>query len=366
MDYVAKASFIKWLGATPVACIVISHDRDVLGNVERIIEIKGKKAVSYKGGYKEYLAQNTSKASSQLQNYEVAVQTIAKLKDRIEYAKARAPSYVGKKNPWIVLRNRLERQLAKVEADNPKPSFWIDQESAENLSHKVVGSYHKYKDKNIKISQHSNNERTSELLKCENIQVGYDGLGLFRPISFNLSHGERLHVIGRNGVGKTTLIQAINDSYNQVASCTILEGQIILGRQVKLALYEQELSADLLGMSLITAIENIYKSAGLAVSTQTAMRLMGDYLFDPSIDADKQVGDLSGGQKARLQLIRMLAGKPNLLILDEPTNHLDLPSIEELESALISYQGAVLYVSHDSYFARNIGGKELRLQALDA
>ena len=92
------------------------------------------------------------------------------------------------------------------------------------------------------------------------------------------------------------------------------------------------------------------------------MRNLGDYLFDPETDRLKLVANLSGGQKARLQLIRMLAAKPNLLILDEPTNHLDLPSIEELENALASYHGAVLYISHDSYFSKNIGGKTITIQ----
>jgi ATPase subunit of ABC transporter with duplicated ATPase domains len=89
---------------------------------------------------------------------------------------------------------------------------------------------------------------------------------------------------------------------------------------------------------------------------------MGNYLFNPYEDGRTLVADLSGGQKARLQIIQMLAGDPNVLILDEPTNHLDLPSIEELENALREYHGALLYISHDSYLAKNLGGSELILQ----
>ena len=367
MDYVAKAAFIDWVNNSSLACIIISHDRDVLGNVEKIIEIKDKKAYDYKGGYKEYLAQNSHKTSSQLQNYEIALQTIAKLKDRIEYAKARAPGYKGgsAKNPWIVLKTRLEKQLVKVEADNPKPSFWLDQESAENLSHKVVGSYEKYKAKNIKIKPGNENENTSELVRCEDLQLSY-GAPLFKPLSFVLRHGDRLHIIGRNGAGKTTLVKAIQASYLENQIKTLEAGNILPGRQLKLAVYEQELGSEILNMSLSGAIEHIYMKAGVQFSNQTAMRMMGDYLFDPNTDADKVVNQLSGGQKARLQIIRMLAGKPNLLILDEPTNHLDLPSIEELENALVSYTGAILYISHDSYFAKNIGGQEIKLQTLVA
>lgn len=88
---------------------------------------------------------------------------------------------------------------------------------------------------------------------------------------------------------------------------------------------------------------------------------MGNYLFDPIGDRDTPVKQLSGGQKARLQLIRLLAGDPNMLILDEPTNHLDLPSIEELENALKAYSGAIIYISHDEYFGRTLGGDVLRI-----
>jgi ATP-binding cassette subfamily F protein 3 len=92
------------------------------------------------------------------------------------------------------------------------------------------------------------------------------------------------------------------------------------------------------------------------------MRVLGDYLFDPYTDREQQVRDLSGGQKARLQLIKLFANRPNLVILDEPTNHLDLPSIEELEAALAQYRGALLYVSHDSYLAGHLGGDRLAIK----
>jgi len=88
---------------------------------------------------------------------------------------------------------------------------------------------------------------------------------------------------------------------------------------------------------------------------------MNDYLFNPHAHFDKPASALSGGQKARLQLISMLAGDPNVLVLDEPTNHLDLPSIEELEDALNQYQGAIIFISHDSYFTRNLNASVLHI-----
>ena len=114
-------------------------------------------------------------------------------------------------------------------------------------------------------------------------------------------------------------------------------------------------------MTLHDAIEAIYDSKDLGVTEEQIKRDMANYLFNPATDRDMPVRNLSGGQKARLQLIRLLIGSPNLLILDEPTNHLDLPSIEELENALNDYAGAIIYISHDSYFAKNIGGKTLKL-----
>ncbi len=367
MDFIAKSAFIKWLNEVDFGVIVISHDRDVLKQVDRIIELKDKKAFSYKGGYDEYLMQNTQKTSSDLQNFEIAQKTILNLKDRIEYAKAKAPGYRGgaSKNPWIVLKERLEKQLVKVEAENPKPSFWIDQESSENLNPKISQSYHKYKAKNIKLAHNSLDEQKSELVKLESVSLGYTK-PLFAPTSFSLGHFDRLHIIGRNGVGKTTLVRAIDSVYNNHQPKTLLAGQIKLNKKLRLSVYEQEISDNLLHLTLEQALEKTLESAKQAINSQEVKRLMSDYLFDPISDGRKKVSDLSGGQKARLQIIRMLSTKPNILILDEPTNHLDLPSIEELEQALTKYNGAIIYISHDSYFAKNIGGLELRLQALDA
>jgi ATPase subunit of ABC transporter with duplicated ATPase domains len=96
------------------------------------------------------------------------------------------------------------------------------------------------------------------------------------------------------------------------------------------------------------------------------MRILSDYLFDPYADREHPVSQLSGGQKARLQLIKLFANEPNLVILDEPTNHLDLPSIEELESVLAQYRGALIYISHDSYLSRHLGDEQLVIAPVQA
>jgi ATPase subunit of ABC transporter with duplicated ATPase domains len=135
-----------------------------------------------------------------------------------------------------------------------------------------------------------------------------------------------------------------------------------LDPHVRIGVYEQEVSGDYFSLSLSEAIERMYLDKNLSISTTKVRQLLADYLFTES-DGQTPVARLSGGQKARFQIITMLANDPQLLILDEPTNHLDLPSIEELESALEKYSGAILYVSHDGYFRDALGGEVVQVGA---
>jgi ATP-binding cassette subfamily F protein 3 len=366
MDYVAKAAFIQWLRTAKSTVVVISHDRDVLGVVDRIIELKDAKAHAFPGNYDAYLAQNAVSTVNQMQAFETAEKRIANIKEQIEYARAKAPGYKGKaaKNPWVVMREKLERELEAIMDTHEKPSFWIDRESGANLRPKVAEKYHKYKAKNIKVKATGGDQDSNRLLQVQGVALGYDGKPLFEPLSFSLGSGDRLRIIGRNGAGKTTLVQAIRDAYaGKVPATLIGRGVIDCASSLRLSVYEQEIGPELLGMTLLDAIERIFYDKNIPATEQIVMRTMGNYLFDPVGDRDTLVSNLSGGQKARLQLIRLLAGSPNLLILDEPTNHLDLPSIEELENALSAYNGAVIYISHDEYFGRALGGDELRLGA---
>lgn len=365
MDYIAKQAFIDWLEAARHGCLIITHDRDVLAKVDRILELKDQKIISFKGNYEAYLRQNTVSTTNQLQSYEIAQRTIANLKKQIEHARAMKPSWGGtadKKNPFVVMEERLTRELKRLEAENQKPSFWIDQESAAALNPKTTANYEKFKAKNIKIARQTEGERATTLLTLTNLSLGYHAdKPLFEPVNLSLQTGERIHIIGRNGAGKTTLVRAIASTVQGEQPATLLGGKITPGNHVRLNMYEQEMGDKLLDLTLYDAIESIYRDFDLPLNPQSIMRSMGDYLFDPQADSQTPVRELSGGQKARLQLIRMLINKPNLLILDEPTNHLDLPSIEELENALKPYHGAIIYISHDSYFARNIGGGELKI-----
>jgi ATPase subunit of ABC transporter with duplicated ATPase domains len=365
MDYIAKAAFIDWFKAAKETVVVISHDRDVLQFVDKIIEIKSGRAYTYNGNYGAYLAQNAQTAATQMHDYDIANRTLENLQKQILQARARKPSWSGtadQKNPFVVMERRLQKQYDEIKESMVKPNFWIDRESADTLHKKVSDNYEKFKAKNISIRKSGQHEQRRELVRIEDLQLGYTEKPLFKPINLQLNPGDRLQLIGRNGAGKTTLVRAIGDAAAGQRSKTWRHGSIFVDKRLRLSIYEQEPGAALLSMPLGQAIEHIYESLDLRVTDEIVMRTMGNYLFNPYEDKETLVANLSGGQKARLQIIRMLANDPNVLILDEPTNHLDLPSIEELEDALNQYHGALLYISHDSYFAKNLGGDSVVLE----
>ena len=165
---------------------------------------------------------------------------------------------------------------------------------------------------------------------------------------------------GTEGVGKTTLIRALLGRSD--GDVTQFSGELFLDKNARIGIYEQEIDEKYLPDTLEVAIEKLYLDKGLPVSDTKIRQLLSDYLFTDG-DRATPLARLSGGQKARFQLIAMLANDPQLLVLDEPTNHLDLPSIEEIEMALTKYTGAILYVSHDDYFRREIGGEMVQIGA---
>ena len=357
MDYIAKQQFIDWMKQAREAMLVITHDRDVLREVDRIVELKDGGSASFKGNYDAYLKQNAVTTGTQMNDFEMIEKRIKNLKQKvIEYQRFKEKS----RNPSTIQRfKRLEensrKELAELEKME-KPTFWIDKESVSNLNYKVAGQYEKFKAKNVRINLKDNESRSKHVIvSARDLSLGYDA-PLFEGINIDLREGEAMEFRGRNGAGKTTLIKAILGG----TEATQFAGELTLDKQVRVGIYEQEVSSDYFSMPLEAAIEKMYLSRGFSISTPKIRSIMNDYLFNEG-DGKIPIKNLSGGQKARFQLITMLANDPQLLILDEPTNHLDLPSIEELETALGKYSGAVIYVSHDGYFRDKFDGEVLKI-----
>jgi ATPase subunit of ABC transporter with duplicated ATPase domains len=353
MDYVAKAQYVDWMRDAREAMLVITHDRDVLNQVDRIIELKDGESISYKGNYDAYLKQNAVSTGTQMNDFEMIEKRIANLKVKVlDYQRLKEKS----RNPGTIQKfKRLEetsrKELAELQAVE-KPTFWIDKESAANLNYKVAAQYDKFKSKNIRMNMKNEESRSKHVLvSAKSLSLGYGDAPLFDGINIDLREGEALEIRGRNGAGKTTLIKALLGD----TSMKTFNGEITLDSHVRIGVYEQEVSPTYFDLSLEAAIERMYLDRELSISTTKVRNLLSDYLFTEG-DGKTPIKRLSGGQKARFQLIAMLANDPQLLILDEPTNHLDLPSIEELETALAKYSGAILYVSHDGYFRQQLGG----------
>ena len=359
MDYIAKDQFIDWLKGAHESVLLITHDRDVLREVDRIVELKDGGSQSFKGNYDAYLKQNAVSTGSQMNEFEMIEKRIVNLKAKvIEYQRFKEKSrHGGTIQRFKRLEEEGRKELAELQTRS-KPTFWIDKDSVDNLNYKVAAQYDKFKAKNVRINLKSDESRSKHvLISARDLSLGYDK-PLFTGINIDLREGEAIEFRGRNGAGKTTLIKAILGD----PSVTTYDGELTLDKQVRVGIYEQEVSSTYFEMPLEEAIERMYLSRDLPISTTKIRSIMSDYLFSEG-DGKTPVKRLSGGQKARFQLIAMLANDPQLLILDEPTNHLDLPSVEELETALGKYSGAIIYVSHDGYFRDKLSGDVLKIGA---
>jgi len=361
MDYVAKKSFIKWLNSAKEAVLLISHDRDVLRAVDKIIEIKDGQAFSYKGNYDDYLRTNATKTVSAVHEFSVTRRRIANLKENIIRfqrlkEKSRDPGTIQR---FKGLEQKARHELAELEKLEA-PSFWIDRESVENLNDKVTASYDKHKARNIRVTTQKQSGANDRLLiDVKHLSLGYGEHPLFKDVNFQIREAQKLRLHGRNGAGKSTLVRAIIAKAQHTQPQSVqFSGTINFEQELRIGVYEQEINPQYVSMTLGQAIEHAHMAKDVPINETKVKQLLGDYLFNPATDAETPISRLSGGQKARFQLINMLIGNPQLLILDEPTNHLDLPSIEELEDALKNYSGAIIYISHDSYFAKNIASTQ--------
>ncbi len=313
LDVQAVEWLENFLQTYETAFVIISHDRYFLDRTcRRIIEIEKGKAVTYKGNYSQFLIEREERREQQRREYENQQSFIAKNEDFVRRNLAGQKTKMAKSR-----RNMLER-LERVEAVS------VERSSGNFKLQKV--------------------ERAGQnVLTAEDLAIGYGEKILARDINFTLARGECLGIIGGNGTGKTTFLKTILGKHRELA------GKLSWGAKTEIGYYSQNLE-DLDGRNEI--IQELRRVAPLAENG--ALRgFLARFLFIGE-DVFKRVKDLSGGEKGRLALAKLIYSQKNVLVLDEPTNHLDIPSREALESALDSYPGTILAVSHDRYFLDQI------------
>ncbi len=357
MDYQGKDRFITWMKGLSQAIVVVTHDRDVLKHVTKIIELKDQKIEIFKGNYDNYIAQNANKTLTSVKLYSDQLNRLKEAKKKVEWGLQMRV----KSKEWKIRYDHWLRDYEKLKAETVKPSFWIDQSSVEALDKKVVDSYEKFKQKNINITVSNKSTGSAELVRVRDLALGY-GDPVFSNLNFTVNGNDRIFIKGKNGAGKSTLVRTIlSMSKEEKPKASHLDGEIVLGNNIRIGEYEQEISERYLSLPLEQAIRISYEEKKVSIEERQIKSIMAQYLFHPINDGNQKIMNLSGGQKARFQLIKMFIGEPNLLILDEPTNHLDLPSIEELENALAQFEGGILFISHDTYFINTMGDKVVEI-----
>lgn len=305
------------------AILVVSHDRYFLDKiVNHVYELSGTKITKYTGNYSAYLEQKAKNYERQLKRYEKQQEEIAKLEEFVQRNIARAAT--------AKLARSRRKQLQRMERIS-KPA---GQEKTVSFG--------------FKIDRQSGND----VLMVEDLSVGYGDKPVCRNISFKVTRGESVAIVGPNGIGKSTLLKTI------VKKLPPLGGTIRFGTNVTVAYYDQELTDLYAGKDVLHELWDDHPME----KEQTIRSILGSFLFSGD-DVLKPVRSLSGGEKARLALAKLMMKNANLLVLDEPTNHLDLESKEVLESALIDYPGTILFVSHDRYFMNRIATKVLELDS---
>jgi len=311
----------EFLSSYASAYVIISHDRYFLDrSCRRIVEVENGKAVSYNGNYSAFLVEREERREAQRRAYENQQHLIAKTEDFIRR------NLVGQKTKQAKSRRTMLQKMDRVEAVR------ADQ-SQGNFQLKGI-------------------ERTgNQTLIVKELAVGYPDKVLATDITFTLSRGEALGVIGPNGSGKTTFIKTL------LGKLPPLAGETRWGTKVQIGYYAQQLD------DLDERNEIIMELRRVAPANVTAGELRGflaKFLFVGD-DVYKHVRDLSGGEKGRLALAKLIYSRVNVLVLDEPTNHLDIPSREALEEALDAFEGTIITISHDRYFLDRIATQILAL-----
>ncbi len=318
LDTVMVEWLEEYLQTYAGSVFIISHDRYFLDNtVGRILALDGGRLTAWHGNYSRYLEQKAHADEALLSAYEKQQRQIAKTEEYIRRYKAgvKAKQARGRQSQLGRLeRIELMRRDKVLAFDLPAPAECAD--------------------------------RVAELLEAS---AGYGGDPVFAGQSLLVRRGEAVAIVGPNGAGKTTLLKLLAGELEPTA------GRIKLGSRVRIGYFAQQ-HENLTGAgTLIDAL-----TYGFGLGEERARGLLGHFLFCGD-DVFKRVGDLSGGEKARLALLHLMLSGANLLLLDEPTNHLDIAAKEAVETALAVFPGTIVAVSHDRYFLDKVAGRVVEL-----
>lgn len=303
--------------------LIISHDRSFLDNtVDKIVEIRNRKLEFYTGNYSFYVKEKAERLELQRKQFKKQQKNIKKLENQIEqyriWGRARDSEKMFKR------AKELEKRLDKIEpVENPitEKSFVLD----------------------FQMKDRSGND----VYRFENLQFGFPEKTLAKNVNLEIFYQDRIAILGKNGCGKTTFLQLLNDEH------TPTSGIAKKGASLEIGYYDQ---MHLQLNDSLSVKETIWQLQPLAerfyiYSYLAKFGFRGD-------DVERQVNSLSGGEKARLYLAKLIHTQPNFLILDEPTNHLDLDMISSLEDSLLQFKGTIVFVSHDRYFIEKIATRK--------
>lgn len=322
---------LKWLEqyleAYRGTIMIVSHDRYFLDRtVNRIFEVENHKVYSYQGKYSDYAAQKKLRRETELRAYNNQQREIARQEEMIRRMKQRGTEHLAKRAASREKRLDMIERIERPESEMGK----------------------------MKIHFKENFPSGGDVIMAENLEKsfgrGSERRDLFHGVNLDIKRGERICILGPNGVGKTTLLRVL------LGELTPDAGYLKIGHNVAFGYYDQ---GQLLLSDANTVLEELKESYRLY--TDTEMRsILGRFLFKGE-EVFLPVGSLSGGEKARLSLLKLMLSGANTLILDEPTNHLDIESKEVFEEALMEFPGTVIVVSHDRYFLQRIPTRILEL-----
>lgn len=304
------------------AAIIISHDRYFLDRVtNRTLEITNKKMYMTKGSYSTFMKLRAEQKLTEQREYEKAMKEISRLEGIIEQQKR-----FNRERNYITIASR-EKQIERIEENLNPP----DRDEG-----------------NIRIRFESHIQSGNEVIFAENLSKSYDEKSLFENLNFDIRRGEKVFLIGPNGCGKTTIFKILMNKEKPD------RGIFRLGVNVRYGYFEQSQGSLL---SENTIIQEMQDSAP-ALTVAELRNMLAAFLFRGE-DVYKKMSALSGGERARVELLKIMLKKPNLLLLDEPTNHLDIGSREVLEEALDEFEGTILCISHDRYLINRLASKIL-------